>query len=238
MTMKKFRLFTSRLLVGSFLLFSMLVTSLSVATISLESVYAADPAGGSCSNNTKLLNVIPVWYRGLCGSGKIELERNNLAKTFAIIALNCADIIVSVAGIVAIGAIIWSGFMYILAKGDVGKIAAAKTALSQAIIGLIVAVSASSIASIAVGVMGDDGSTTGLPSGEISDVLAKILEAVYKIGGLLAVCMIIFSSFQYYGANGDPGKVATATKTIIYSLVGLAVMIAAYAITSYVLNKI
>lgn len=224
--------FTQKIITSTCLVLSLLAASASVSVIAPQPVHAA-----GCNDSQKLLGVVPTWYRGLCNGDKIEMDQNNMAKTFAIIALNCFDIVVSLAGIVAIGAIIWAGFKYILAKGEVGKIAEAKTALSQAIIGLIVAVSASTIASLAVGTMGSSGAS-GLPNNDIKDVLSAVLAAVYKIGGILAVCMIIFSAFQYYSANGEPGKIATATRNIIFSLVGIAVMVGSYAIVNYVLGAL
>ena len=50
--------------------------------------------------------------------------------------------------------------------------------------------------------------------------------------------MIIYAGIQYLTANGEPGKAKKAMDTIIFSVVGLIVVIAAFAITNFVINQL
>ena len=56
-----------------------------------------------------------------------------------------SNILIWVVGIVAVIMIVWSGFKYITAAGDSGKIASAKSSLIYAIVGLIIAILAYAI---------------------------------------------------------------------------------------------
>ena len=57
-------------------------------------------------------------------------------------------------------------------------------------------------------------------------------------GGVIAVIIIIISGFRFINSGGDSGKVASARNGIIYSAIGLLVIIIARVIVSFVLNNI
>jgi len=57
-------------------------------------------------------------------------------------------------------------------------------------------------------------------------------------GGVIAVVILIISGFRFINSGGDSGKVASARNGIIYSAIGLLVIIVARVIVSFVLNNI
>ena len=59
--------------------------------------------------------------------------------------------------------------------------------------------------------------------------------ALMVLGGL-AVIMIIVGGFMYTASAGDPGRIGTAKKTIMYSIIGLVVAMLATAIITIVLE--
>jgi multisubunit Na+/H+ antiporter MnhB subunit len=75
-----------------------------------------------------------------------------------------------------------------------------------------------------------------LPKNTIDPV--KIVNVFLYIGGIAAVVMIIVSGVQMTTSAGNPGAVAKAKNTMIWSIVGLLVMILAYAIVNFVIGKI
>ena len=56
--------------------------------------------------------------------------------------------------------------------------------------------------------------------------------------GAVAVIMIIVSGIKMTTSAGDPGAVQKAKQTLIYSIVGLVIAILAYAIVSFVLDRL
>ena len=66
----------------------------------------------------------------------------------------------------------------------------------------------------------------------------NIINTALMIVGVLAVAMIIFSGISYVTSAGDKAKTTKAKNTLIYSIVGLAVAISAYAIVNFVLSKL
>jgi len=64
----------------------------------------------------------------------------------------------------------------------------------------------------------------------------NIVNTALYILGALAVIMIIYGGITYVISAGDVKKVEQAKNTIIYSVVGLVIALAAGAIVNYVLN--
>lgn len=89
---------------------------------------------------------IPAWYDGLADSnGNIDLQGKEIGTVVVIVALNITDIALRLAGIVAVGFVIWGGIQYMLARGEPNGVANGKKTLTHAIIGLIIAIASSAI---------------------------------------------------------------------------------------------
>jgi hypothetical protein len=69
-------------------------------------------------------------------------------------------------------------------------------------------------------------------------VLSKVTRLVSYLAGVTAIILLIVGGMMYVLSNGDAGKLQTAKNTIIYAVVGLAVVIFAQAILIFVLNKV
>ena len=89
---------------------------------------------------------IPAWYDGLTdSSGNIDLQGKEIGTVVVIVALNITDIALRLAGIVAVGFVIWGDIQYILARGEPNGVANGKKTLTHAIIGLVIAIASSAI---------------------------------------------------------------------------------------------
>lgn len=64
--------------------------------------------------------------------------------------------------------------------------------------------------------------------------LQTIVNTVLAIAGAIAVLIIVLAGFRYITSQGSPNEVTVAKNAIIYSLVGLVVIIAAFAIVNFV----
>lgn len=70
---------------------------------------------------------------------------------FLIIPLNIVNILIQAVAYAALGYIIWAGFKYMKSQGDPGKISEAKSAIQQAIIGLVISLAAVAIVEFIAG---------------------------------------------------------------------------------------
>ena len=74
---------------------------------------------------------------------------------------------------------------------------------------------------------------------EESEAMGKVgttLNVIYGLVGVIAVVFVVIGGFKFTTSQGDPGRVQQAKNTIMFSLIGLVVVIGAFAITSFVIN--
>ncbi|OGI63923.1 hypothetical protein A2914_02285 [Candidatus Nomurabacteria bacterium RIFCSPLOWO2_01_FULL_41_21] len=72
----------------------------------------------------------------------------------------------------------------------------------------------------------------------IVEFLKEILKAVIKIGIPLIVLAIIYSGFLFVTAMGNPEKLTKAKDALLWSLVGAAVLLGAWAIAELIVTTI
>ncbi len=77
------------------------------------------------------------------------------------------------------------------------------------------------------------GSTTDLPT-----IIAGIINTLLGFLGVVALVLVIISGFQWMMAGGDSSKVDTAKTRMINGVIGLAIILAAYSITTFVFSAL
>lgn len=79
----------------------------------------------------------------------------------------------------------------------------------------------------------------GLPSPSADDpkqIAVNIVQYLMTFLGIIAVVVILYGGFQWLTAGGNEDKVGAAKKTIIAGIIGLIIIIAAYAIVAIVVG--
>mgnify|MGYP001611646725 CR=1 FL=1 len=76
----------------------------------------------------------------------------------------------------------------------------------------------------------DYGSILHLGCDEIPDCIRLLLEAVVRVALPIAVIFIIYSGFLFVTAQGSEQKISEAKSTITWTLIGLAVVVGAWAL--------
>ncbi|HEY5806228.1 MAG TPA: hypothetical protein VIS56_02465 [Candidatus Saccharimonadales bacterium] len=69
-------------------------------------------------------------------------------------------------------------------------------------------------------------------------IILQVANLIAIIAGIAAVFMIIIAGFMFITAAGDSSKVTTARNTIIYTVVGLIVIVLARAIIGFVVTRV
>jgi len=77
----------------------------------------------------------------------------------------------------------------------------------------------------------------GLPTLTESDVVTNTLNIAYFLTGIIAVVVIIIGAIMYVTSAGNSGSVTKAKSMILYSVVGIFIILGAYAITNFVIGK-
>lgn len=99
--------------------------------------------------NTGFLS-LPNWHKGLDKTDNCEIVLNDLNEVW-IIAANIADIVIHIAGLLSVVFIIYGGVRYITSQGDPENLQSAKKTIANAIVGLILAILASTIVGFIAG---------------------------------------------------------------------------------------
>jgi hypothetical protein len=74
--------------------------------------------------------------------------------------------------------------------------------------------------------------------GDLKTTIGQLLSVALGFLGVLAVIIVLIGGFKYMIAGGTEEKVKDARKWIISGIIGLAIILSAYAITSFVLNSL
>lgn len=71
----------------------------------------------------------------------------------------------------------------------------------------------------------------------LNEKIAKIINILSALIGVVAVFMIIFAGFRYITSGGNDSGVAAAKKTILYALIGLVIVALAQLIVKFVIKS-
>lgn len=224
---KKLILFCSAITV---ILVSILAIT-SIPTFAAEDVKFQGRTGNACN-----FIGFTSWDCGI----KITNEDSIKTNIWKVVANIATDITVAAAYLV-IGYVIYGGYRYMFSGGDPGKVAAGKKTLTQAFIGLAIVMGANVImGAIRVALVGTSGDisqcATESSCVKAGDMVNNLINWVTAIAGLVCVIFVVYGGTSYITSAGDPGKVEKAKKTLLYSLIGLAIVGLATAITAFVSN--
>lgn len=199
--------------------------------------------GGDCGAGTPL--GFRAWYAGLCDGNEKDSEiqkpdnqdESELVQFIWTIILNVLfDLLVAV-GYLALGFVVYGGFLYIMSQGDPVKLAKGKRTLTAAIIGTVIAL----VASIAVNtirvILGINSNDLWAQQEFTKDNISGAFAWAYSVAGIVAVIFIIKGALDYLLSSGDPAKTRKATQSIIYAVVGLVIVLLAALITTFVINS-
>lgn len=78
------------------------------------------------------------------------------------------------------------------------------------------------------------------PLGErsIPQVIGFIIQAALGISGSIALAMIVWGGFLWLTSAGVPDRISKGQKTIVWSVIGLAVLFAANILATFIINTL
>ena len=145
------------------------------------------------------------------------------------------------AGIAAVFIVV-NGYQYVLAAGNPEKLEKAKMGLTWAITGFILAISAYAIVLLLQQTLGAKQVVTDFanPDGpdKAGNVLTGLIQLVLAFGGAVAVLFMILGGFRYITSGGNPELADKAKKTLLYSVIGLTVVMSCFALLTLITNTL
>jgi hypothetical protein len=82
------------------------------------------------------------------------------------------------------------------------------------------------------------GSATGLGKQDLREMIGSIIQVALGFLGVVAIVIVLIGGFLYMTAGGSDEKAAKARKWIVSGIIGLAIILSAYAITSFVVDSL
>ncbi|MEK7516420.1 MAG: Ig-like domain-containing protein, partial [Patescibacteria group bacterium] len=78
----------------------------------------------------------------------------------------------------------------------------------------------------------------GLPTQDVRVLVARIIRTALGLLGLVAVVIVLYGGFVWMTAGGDESKITQAKQIIVNGVIGLAIIVSAFAIASFVIRSL
>ena len=183
------------------------------------------------------LGLVP-WYCNVKLEGVSSEEE--LSNNVWIALANVSKDLVVVAAYLILGFVIYGGYLYIFSAGEPTKVAMGKKTLTNGFIGLAIVLLANVfVTSIRVALGANF--TQNCFSTECVNPTEMVSEAIqWSVGicGLIAAIFVVYGGILYITSSGDSQKTQRAKQTILYALIGIAIVALAEIITAFVTNTI
>ncbi|MFH0891808.1 MAG: hypothetical protein V1867_03440 [Candidatus Falkowbacteria bacterium] len=88
------------------------------------------------------------------------------------------------------------------------------------------------------GLEGDVQATTGLGNTDPREMAARVVNIMLGFIGIIAVIIILLGGFKWMTAAGNEEKVDEAKKLIGSGVIGLIILLAAFALAQFILNAL
>lgn len=82
------------------------------------------------------------------------------------------------------------------------------------------------------------GASTGLGNKDIRVTVASIIRTAMGLLGIVAVVIILIGGFKWMTAGGNEEGADEGKKWIFSGIIGLAIILSAYALATYVINSL
>lgn len=79
---------------------------------------------------------------------------------------------------------------------------------------------------------------SGTGEKDVRVFIVEIVRYFITFLGIIAVAMVMYSGFLWMTSNGEPDKVTKAKRTLINSVIGLIIIISAFAIVTFIISLI
>lgn len=82
------------------------------------------------------------------------------------------------------------------------------------------------------------GDSTGLGQGDLETTIGGIIRVILGLLGVIAVCIVLLGGFRWMTAGGNEEKVSEAKRLLLAGVIGLAIILSAWAISSFAIESL
>ncbi len=73
---------------------------------------------------------------------------------------------------------------------------------------------------------------------ELEGLINVVLKAILAVVGLIALIYLVIGGLRYITSSGNPDAVEGAKNQILYAIIGIIVVVLAWALVTFVLNRL
>ncbi len=84
----------------------------------------------------------------------------------------------------------------------------------------------------------DYGAATGLSQGDLRVTIARVVQEVMGLIGIVLVCLVLYAGFLWMTAAGNDEQIEKARKIISGAVIGLIIILSALTITTFVIRSL
>lgn len=84
----------------------------------------------------------------------------------------------------------------------------------------------------------ETGLNNSLSNSDPREVIGRIINVALGFLGVIAVCIILFGGFKWMTAMGNEDKASEAKKLLGAGVIGLVIILAAWAIASFIISSL
>lgn len=86
--------------------------------------------------------------------------------------------------------------------------------------------------------IGQKSTLAGGEGGDLTSLIGNLIKALLGVLGVIFVILIIYAGFLYMTAGGEEDKVKKSKSLMVQSVIGMIIIVAAYAIADYVIRAL
>ena len=139
---------------------------------------------------------------------------------------------------VAVFMALYASFLLLISVGNPGKVTAARNVLLYTVVGAGIILLSVPLVALVMSIFNTTQTVTGCgldtATTTFMDTVIKLINWFSWFIGLLSVAVGLYAGFTYMTGRGEPQKVATASKMIVYAVIGIAVAVIAFSIITIV----
>lgn len=128
------------------------INATTVQALPVQSTYSQFAAGGTCNDDVKGIGsgpwsvVFVPWYKYFdCTNGAPDTEDMKIVEVVTKVAVAIIELLTRLAGVVAVGFVLYGSVQYITSQGQPEGLKNAKSTITNALIGLLIVILAVSI---------------------------------------------------------------------------------------------
>ena len=150
------------------------------------------------------------------------------------------EMLLMVAGFVALVFVMVGAFQIITSQGSPDKFAKARQTVTNGIVGAVIAILASRVVGYIVKKFGSpDPDNYGLVTASANNAtITTLFNIALTALGAISVLVLIISGIQFIVSSGNPDKVAKARNAIYYALAGLIVAVFGAALINFIISRV